>query len=215
MRFHEQQGDLFGAEAESPATVTPAGFRYWPDVITPEAEAGLAAQLETLPFTPYAFRGYLANRRVVGFGARYDDASRVIAAAEPIPDWLRPLQARIARLAGLAPEAFATALINEYAPGAGIGWHRDRPQFGRVAGVSLLSPCVLRLRRRAGAGWERVAAPLAPRSAYLLSGPARHAWQHSITPGEALRYSITFRTLAADRAAASGASRVDDRAFGP
>jgi alkylated DNA repair dioxygenase AlkB len=192
----DQQGDLFGEPAQ--AAATPAGFRYWAQVITPGEEAALVDELQRQPFRPYEFRGYLANRRVVGFGARYDDASRTVTAAEPIPAWLQPLRARIASLAGVAPEAFAMALINEYAPGAGIGWHRDRPQFGLVAGVSLLSPCVLRLRRRAGARWERVAAPLAPRSAYLLAGPARHEWQHSITPGEALRYSITFRTRAGD-----------------
>ncbi|HWF77457.1 MAG TPA: alpha-ketoglutarate-dependent dioxygenase AlkB, partial [Caulobacteraceae bacterium] len=161
--------------------------------------AALAAVLQTLPFRPYEFRGYLANRRVVGFGARYDDASRAVTDAAPIPEWLLSLRDRVGGLAGPAAAAFSTALINEYAPGAGIGWHRDRPQFGLVAGVSLLSACVLRLRRPAGAGFERIAVPLAPRSAYLLSGPARREWQHSITPGEALRYSITFRTRA-DRA---------------
>jgi alkylated DNA repair dioxygenase AlkB len=194
MRFAEQQGDLFESVAESAPAKAPEGFHYWPDVIAPGEEAALAAQLATLPFRPYEFRGYLANRRVVGFGARYDDASRSVTEAAPIPEWLRPLRDRVAALAGLEPAAFGTALINEYAPGAGIGWHRDRPQFGLVAGVSLLSPCVLRLRRPDGRGWERLAVPLAPRSAYLLSGPARQAWQHSITPGEALRYSITFRT---------------------
>src|SRR5581483_3580178 len=105
----------------------PDGFRYWPDVISPEEEAALVRQLEPLTFRPYEFRGYLANRRVVGFGARYDDASRRVAAAPPIPAWLQPLKERIAGLAGLAPDAFSTALINEYAPGAGIGWHRARP----------------------------------------------------------------------------------------
>jgi alkylated DNA repair dioxygenase AlkB len=192
----DQQGDLFCVPEQAASPGTPSGFRYWPDVISPEEEAALVAALEPLPFRPYEFRGYLANRRVVGFGARYDDASRKVAAATPIPDWLAPLRGRVAALAGLAPAAFATALINEYAPGAGIGWHRDRPQFGLVAGVSLLTPCVLRLRRRAGATFERTAAPLAPRSAYLLSGSARREWEHSITPTEALRYSITFRTLA-------------------
>jgi alkylated DNA repair dioxygenase AlkB len=192
----DQQGDLFGGEpAPAAQAATPDGFRYWADVITPAEEAALAAELETLPFRPYEFRGYLANRRVVGFGARYDDASRMVAAAAPIPDWLAPLRDRVAGLAGVAPAAFATALINEYAPGAGIGWHRDRPQFGLVAGVSLLTPCALRLRRRSGARFERTAAPLAPRSAYLLSGAARREWEHSITPAQALRYSITFRTL--------------------
>ena len=194
MGFDEQQGDLFEAIAARAPAKAPEGFRYWAEVITPEEEAALAAQLETLPFKPYAFRGYLANRRVIGFGARYDDASRSVTEAAPIPEWLEPLRDRVAGLAGLAPAAFGTALINEYAPGAGIGWHRDRPQFGLVAGVSLLSPCMLRLRRPAGAGFERLAVPLAPRSAYLMSGPARHEWQHSITPREALRYSITFRT---------------------
>lgn len=194
------QGDLFGAAADAAPAVTPAGFRYWPDVITRAEEAALVAELEPLPFRPYEFRGYLANRRVVGFGARYDDASRKVGAAAPIPEWLQPLRARVAGLAGVAPEAFASALINEYAPGAGIGWHRDRPQFGLVASVSLLSPAVLRLRRRTGAAFERAAMPLAPRSAYLLSGAARYGWEHSITPGEALRYSITFRTLAGDGA---------------
>ena len=133
---------------------------------------------------------------MVSFGARYDYGKRAVEAADPMPQFLLPLRARIAELAGLAPEAFSQSLINEYQPGAGIGWHCDKPQFGVVVGVSLVSPCVLRLRRRAGAKWERAAAPLAPRSAYLLSGPAREVWEHSITPGEQLRYSITFRTLA-------------------
>ncbi|HWF77942.1 MAG TPA: alpha-ketoglutarate-dependent dioxygenase AlkB, partial [Caulobacteraceae bacterium] len=148
----DQQGDLFGEVRREAPPKTPAGFRYWPEAITPAEEAALAAVLQTLPFRPYEFRGYLANRRVVGFGARYDDASRSVADAEPIPEWLLSLRDRVGGLAGLAPEAFGTALINEYAPGAGIGWHRDRPQFGLVAGVSLLSACVLRLRRPAGAG---------------------------------------------------------------
>jgi hypothetical protein len=36
---------------------------------------------------------------------------------------------------------------------------------------------------------------LKPRSAYLLRGPARRDWQHSIPPVDELRYSITFRSL--------------------
>jgi alkylated DNA repair dioxygenase AlkB len=190
------QGDLFPAAAK-PAPATPPGFRYWPDLVTPEEEAALVAELAALPFKPFDFHGYLANRRVVSFGLRYDYGKRAVEAAEPLPAFLEPLRARVAELAELAPEAFSQSLINEYQPGAGIGWHRDKSQFGLVAGVSLASPCVLRLRRRVGATWERASAPLAPRSAYLLSGPAREVWEHSITPGEALRYSITFRTLAA------------------
>ena len=54
---------------------------------------------------------------------------------------------------------------------------------------------MLRFRRKTGERWERTAAALAPRSAYLLDGPARTDWQHSITPGAELRYSVTFRSL--------------------
>lgn len=98
--------------------------------------------------------------------------------------------------AGLPAEDFVQALVNEYQPGAGIGWHRDRPVYGRILGVSLLSPCIMRLRQKRGAGWARAGAPLAPGSAYLLSGEVRRDWEHSITPMTALRYSITFRTQA-------------------
>jgi alkylated DNA repair dioxygenase AlkB len=99
-------------------------------------------------------------------------------------------------MAGLAPEALVHALVNEYPPGAPIGWHRDKAAFGQVVGVSLLSPCTLRFRRPDGSGWERRSLTLEPRSAYWLAGEARLAWEHSIPPVEALRYSVTFRTLA-------------------
>jgi alkylated DNA repair dioxygenase AlkB len=85
----------------------------------------------------------------------------------------------------------------EYAPGAGIGWHRDRPVFGDVVGISLLAPARLRFRRKRGAKWERAALWAEPCSAYLLRGPARREWEHSIAPMDRLRYSITFRTMAA------------------
>ena len=190
----DDQSDLFGPAGELAADA-PAGFRYWPEVITPAEEAALVAALEAQPFAPFDFHGYLANRRVVSFGLRYDYGKRAVETAAPMPAFLLQLRAKVAALAGQAPEAFSQALVNEYRPGAGIGWHRDKPQFGLVAGVSLLSPCVLRLRRRVGAKWERASLPLAPRSAYLLSGAARRDWEHSISPGERLRYSITLRTL--------------------
>jgi alkylated DNA repair dioxygenase AlkB len=88
------------------------------------------------------------------------------------------------------------ALVTEYAPGAGIGWHRDRPVFADVIGISLLAPCRFRLRRKQGETWQRAALDLAPRSTYLLRGPVRYEWQHSIVPMEELRYSVTFRSRA-------------------
>jgi alkylated DNA repair dioxygenase AlkB len=86
-------------------------------------------------------------------------------------------------------------LVTEYAPGAGIGWHKDRPAFDEVVGISLVAPCLFRLRRKAGAKWERKSFTARPRSAYLLSGASRHGWEHSIPPVQQLRYSLTFRSM--------------------
>jgi alkylated DNA repair dioxygenase AlkB len=191
------QLDLFGpANAED--ELGPPGLGYWPDVLTPEDEVALAAKIAELPLQPFEFRNYLGNRRTVSFGFRYDYGRRVVEDAQPLPDYLLELRDQIAALAGRQPKDFVQGLVSEYAPGAGIGWHRDRPQFGLVMGLSLLSPCVMRFRRKAGSTWDRMSASLEPRSAYRLSGPARSEWEHSITPMEVLRYSVTFRTLAED-----------------
>ena len=182
---------------EAPAPKGPEGFVYRPDLITPEEEVALAAQFQSLPFKPYEFRGYLGARRTVAFGWRYADDGKAIVKVQAIPDFLLEVRAKAAAFAGLDPEALAQALVTEYPPGAPIGWHRDRPAFGQVIGVSLLAPAPLRLRlERPEGGWDRVTQELEPRSAYLLSGAARHRWQHSIPPLKQRRYSITFRTLA-------------------
>jgi alkylated DNA repair dioxygenase AlkB len=173
----------------------PEGFRHRADLITEAQEAALLAWLQTLEFRPYEFQGYLANRRVVSFGLRYDDRTRQVGPAEPIPVELHGLRSQAAAFAGVAPDALQHVLINEYRPGAPIGWHRDRPQFGAVVGVSLLSPCIFRLRRRTGRGFERASLRLEPRSAYVMQGPARDEWEHSIPPAEQLRYSVTLRTV--------------------
>ncbi|HEX8450282.1 MAG TPA: alpha-ketoglutarate-dependent dioxygenase AlkB, partial [Allosphingosinicella sp.] len=153
-------------------------------------------RIAALPFKPFEFHGFTGNRRTVSFGMHYAFDGSGLREAEPIPDWLRPLRARAAALAGFEPEAFVHALVIEYAPGAGIGWHRDRPVFGDVVGISLLAPAPLRFRRRAGSKWERFTLTAEPRSAYLLRGESRHEWEHSIPQLETLRYSVTLRTLA-------------------
>ena len=186
------QPDLFGA----PVTAgLPEGLRYAPDVIAPDAAARLVEVFAGLPFQAFDFHGFKGNRRIVSYGGRYDFSASRLEAAEPIPDFLLPARAAAAAFAGLEPEAIHHAMVTEYAPGAGIGWHRDRPEFDKVIGLSFVSEAVMRFRRRRDAGWERASLPLAPGSAYLLDGPARQGWQHSITPGEQLRYSVTFRTL--------------------
>ena len=136
------------------------------------------------------------KRRVASFGYSYDYDRRKVEAAAPIPDFLLAARAAVAAWARRPADDFVQGLISRYAPGAGIGWHRDKPPFGVVAGISLLAPCTLRLRREAGPGWDRANLPLEPRSAYLLTGPARGQWEHSIAPQARLRYSITLRTLA-------------------
>ncbi len=192
------QLDFFGRAGKA-ATAPPEGFRYEPELIGPREEAALLARVGGLPFREFEFHGYTGRRRVVSFGWHYDFTARHLRAADPVPDFLLPLRHAAAAFAGLEPEELKHVLVTEYGAGAGIGWHRDKAVFGETVGVSLLSPCVLRLRRKAGERrWERVNLTAAPRSAYLLSGPARDAWEHSIPPVGAPRYSVTFRNLRGD-----------------
>ena len=192
-----QQFDLFGGPdpGPGPGPALPDGFKYAPDLLGPADEAALLAHVRELPFRDFEFHGYTGRRRVVSFGWHYDFAERRLRKADDIPAFLLALREPAAAFAGLAPAALQHALVTEYAPGAGIGWHRDKAVFGEVVGISLLSPCVFRLRRAAGEGWERVNVPAEPRSAYLLSGPSRTEWEHSVPPVGALRYSVTFRNL--------------------
>lgn len=190
------QSELFStAEAPRPEPEYPEGFRYQPGFLDAADEAALLAQVRELPFRAFEFHGYTGKRRVVSFGWQYDFAGRQLGKAAPIPDFLLDLRASVAAFATLAPEALQQALVTEYSSGAGIGWHRDKPVYGQVVGISLLAPCVFRFRRAADDTWARINLTVAPRSVYLLSGPARTLWEHSIPPVSALRYSITFRTL--------------------
>jgi alkylated DNA repair dioxygenase AlkB len=173
-------------------------MRYAPELITPAQEQALLAELPGLPFKEFEFHGFLGKRRVVSFGWRYGFDGSGLNKADDIPAFLLPVRERAAAFAGLSASALEHALLIEYGPGAAIGWHRDRPVFGDVIGISLRSPCTFRLRRKAGAKWDRRSFTAAPRSTYLLRGPSRSKWEHSIPPVDTLRYSITFRSFAAD-----------------
>jgi alkylated DNA repair dioxygenase AlkB len=183
---------------------TPAGFRYRENVITAVEEATLVAALQELDLKAFEFQGHLANRRVISFGLRYDYSRRKVEPASEFPSFLNELRVKAAEFAGRSANEFRQAGVNEYGPGAGIGWHKDKAQFGIVVGVSLLAPATMRFRRAQRHGWDRVSQTVAPRSIYLLSGEARTEWEHSIPPLDELRYSVTFRTLSDDDPLAKG-----------
>jgi len=173
----------------------PEGLLYQAAFLSLAEEQELLARMTALPFRPFEFQGFLGKRETVSFGYAYRFDGTGLAEAAPIPDWLLPVRARAAAFAGLAPEALVQALVIRYAEGAGLGWHRDRPVFDDVLGISLLSAAPLRFRRRQGEKWQRFTLPAAPRSLYLLRGPARTEWQHSLSPVAQLRYAITFRSM--------------------
>lgn len=192
-----RQPSLFDAAS---ASDLPEGFVYQPEFLLADEEAQLAAWLATLPFQAFQFRGYEGKRRVVSFGWQYDFTRSHLLKADDMPAELLPVRARAAAFADLAPDDLQQCLLNEYLPGAPIGWHRDRPIFEKVLGISLLAPCNFRLRCRTGTSFERAAIELAPRSIYRITGEARRVWEHSIPPVKAHRYSITFRNFRADAA---------------
>jgi alkylated DNA repair dioxygenase AlkB len=173
----------------------PEGFVYTEDLISCAEENGLVQYVRDLPLREFEFQGYRGKRRVASFGLHYDFAESKLQPTTEIPAFLLPLREKAARFAGLSPEELPHVLITEYSVGAAIGWHRDRAVFDDVIGISLLSPCRFRFRRRIDKGWERTSLILEPRSAYLLRGSARTQWEHSIPDAESLRYSVTFRSL--------------------
>ena len=190
------------ALAQSPLfeASVPDGFRYQRGFITVQEEVALVDELSRVEFSTFEMRGVVARRRVAFFGHSYD-ATHV---SSPMPAFLFPLRQKLANWANVGADAFVMGLVNEYPPGAPIGWHRDAPQHGIVGGVSLLSSCRMRLRpyvspgATQAAGQRRTATHeilLEQRSAYLMTGESRNAFEHQIPPVTALRYSITFRTL--------------------
>jgi len=180
------------------------GLAYREQLIDPDEEAALIGSIESTELSPFKFQGWTGKRLTRTFGWRYDFDDRSFASVDPLPDWLLPLRAKAAAFARADPAEFVHALITRYDPGTAIGWHRDRPQFGQVVGVSLGGATTLRFRQRTDNGFRRASLELAPRSAYLLSGEVREQWEHGIAAHERLRYSITFRTLSErGRAAAS------------
>ncbi|AKM06352.1 2OG-Fe(II) oxygenase [Pelagerythrobacter marensis] len=184
-----QQIDLFAS------TPVVSGLRMVTDAVDPALERALEQRIDAAPLQPFQFGQWRGKRLTANFGSGYDYRRGRVADAPPLPTWIEALRERLTPLVGRDSGAFVQALLIRYDPGAGIGWHRDRPQYGEVIGLSLSAPAVLRLRRRTKNGFERRKVELPPRSLYLLSGEARTAWEHSIAPMAVTRRSVTLRTL--------------------
>jgi DNA oxidative demethylase len=155
------------------------GLVYRQELLTVAEERNVLGVLETLRFDTTTSRGRRSRGRSCRRGCRS------CATASPH-----------------STGEYVEARVRRYPAGSTIGWHRDAPAFGDVVGVSLLGSARLRFQRGKGEArrvWEVLCEP---RSVYVLAGPARTSWQHSIPPTKELRYSITFRTLRRQRATA-------------
>jgi alkylated DNA repair dioxygenase AlkB len=173
----------------------PPGFRYHREFLTVDEETRLSEFLKTIDLRPFEFHGFTGNRRVASYGFRYDFTKNRVEPAAPFPELLGSFVPRVAAFAEVLPSDLVQLGVNEYSPGAGIGWHLDKPQFGSVIGISIGGLAKMRFRRRTPTKWERCNVVLEPRSIYLLSGPSRREWEHSVPAVDELRYSVTFRTL--------------------
>jgi alkylated DNA repair dioxygenase AlkB len=177
-------------------TAQPAGFCIEPDFVSGKEERALIGRIGELPLTPFQFGAFEGKRRVASFGWRYDYSLQKLQRASPVPDWLTPFAHRVESFFRLSNCAIQQVLCTEYDEGLGIGWHRDKPHFAEVFGLSLASHCKFRFRRKRDDAWQRLTFDIEPRSLYRLTGDSRHVWEHSIPPVLARRYSITFRTMA-------------------
>jgi len=174
---------------------SPKGLRYAPDFVSSATERDLIARIGELPLQPFQFGAFEGNRRVKSFGFRYDSTAQKMLEPEPIPEWLIPIARSVESFGDLPAGSVRQVLCTEYDVGVGIGWHRDKPHFDKVFGLSLGAACKFRFRRRIGEKWQRHTLDAEPRSLYLMDGESRQIWQHSIPPVEQRRYSITFRTV--------------------
>jgi alkylated DNA repair dioxygenase AlkB len=178
-----------------PLSTLPDGFSYHPDFLTEREERDLLSHIARVDLHAFRFQGFTAKRRVASFGVHYSFENHRLTPGDPTPDFLAVLRERSAALIGEPAGALAEALLTEYPPASGIGWHKDVAPFRTIVGVSLGGPCVFRLRRGKPRQREIISLPLAPRSAYVMSGTVRGEWEHHIPPTAGRRYSITFRTL--------------------
>lgn len=176
----------------------PEGFSYIPNFITPNEENELYKEVSTTELQNFNFQGFTANRKVASFGYDYSFDNGGLTKGKDIPQAFDFLINKVNRHLVLKPGQFAELLVTEYPPGSVINWHRDAPPFDIIAGISIMADCTFRLRPQDKAKQGRgavISFPVNRRSLYIIRGPARADWQHSILPVKEKRYSITLRTL--------------------
>ena len=187
---------------DGPAKI-PDGFIYRQNFVSQAEELELIREIQKLHLSPFKYYQFTGKRRTASFGWQYDFGDREITTAPDAPGFLSPVRSRAETLFNIDPNSLIQTSIIEYSTGAPIGWHRDIPQFGVVAGISLGAACRIRFRKyhrgpskKVNRG-EILSIELQPRSIYLMSGASREIWQHSIPPVKELRYAIMMRTVRA------------------
>lgn len=179
-------------------TFMPAGFRYFADFITEAEEIHLIREIEKVPLRTFIFQGYEAKRKIASFGYDWNFTSGRLTKGKTVPTGFMPLIEKVGHHLMIRAEDIAEVLLTEYPAGSVINWHRDAPPFDLIAGVSLQSDSIFRLRPHDKMKQGRnsvLSIPLKRRSLYVMSGESRTDWQHSITAVAAMRYSVTLRTL--------------------
>jgi alkylated DNA repair dioxygenase AlkB len=185
--------DLFTSDLKFPE-----GFLYLPQFLTEKEEEDLIEIISKSELHPFTFQGFEAKRKVASFGYDYLFDKGSLSRGKPIPPAFNPLIEKVSDTLSLSTGDFAELLITEYPVGAVINWHRDAPPFDLIAGISLLSDCKFRLRPYDKKNQSRsslLSFPVKRRSMYVMKGPARTDWQHSIAAVKEVRFSITLRTL--------------------
>src|SRR3712207_5835227 len=101
----------------------PPGLVYETEFVTLVEESELLGRLDGLRFDPIVIRGQAAKRTARHFGLDYDyEARGRLMPGQPVPQWLDPLRARTAALAGVASDELVEALVQRYPAGSTIGW---------------------------------------------------------------------------------------------
>ena len=181
----------------------PDGFIYDKNFTSEVEERELIREIQKLHLTPFKYYQFTGKRRTASFGWQYEFGKSEITTAPEMPAFLLQVRTRAGSFFNIDPNSLVQTSIIEYSIGSPIGWHRDITHCGLVIGISLGAACRMRFRKHNRARSkalnrdEILSIELQPRSIYLMSGPSRESWQHSIPPVKELRYAIMMRTLRA------------------